>query len=242
QLLQHFKVEEAVVTANTDETGDKYLCAYIVAPPQQGATRKHRIDSSELMPYLSKVLPEYMIPSYYMQLDAIPLTTNGKTDLKALPHPELETTGYSPPRNETEEKITEIWAAILGKEKEKIGIDTHFFKAGGHSLKATAMAARIHKETDVKIPVAEIFKKPTIRELADYLRTTEKRRHHSIQPREKQQYYPLSPAQMRIYILQQMEETSTGYNMPAVFQLKGTLEKETLKKTFDGLIKRHESL
>ena len=117
-------------------------------------------------------MPDYMIPSYFVTLAAMPLTANGKIDRKSLPAPEVERAQeYEAPRNELEEKVAGIWAEILGIDASSIGIDDSFFEIGGHSLKATILVAGIHKELDVKLPLAEIFKAPRIQALAGWSAT-----------------------------------------------------------------------
>lgn len=156
QLLKHGLVKEAVVVARGDE--DKYLCAYYTAYEE--------LSISKLKDFLAKRLPDYMIPSYFVQLDAMPLTSNSKIDIKALPDPEgrksLKTL-YVEPQNEIEEKLADIWKEILGIEK--IGIDDDFFELGGHSLKATALVTQIHKTFNTEIQLKDVFEIRTIRVL-----------------------------------------------------------------------------
>ncbi|MCP4156151.1 MAG: non-ribosomal peptide synthetase, partial [bacterium] len=134
-LLKHPGIKEAVVLARETKTGDKLLCAYYVpanipAPPT----------TSTLRTYLSRYLPAYMIPSYYIKLEHFPLTPNGKIDGKALAGlqiSKLKTQTYSPPGNHIEKKLSEIWTEILKTPEGDISIDDNFFEIGGHSLKAT---------------------------------------------------------------------------------------------------------
>jgi acyl carrier protein len=108
-----------------------------------------------------------MIPSFFVQLDNIPLTPNGKVNISALPDPEPGIgKGIIPPGNEVEEKLAGIWAEILGVEKDTIGIDTNFFESGGHSLNAAVMVAKVHKELNLKLSLAEVFEMPILKDLA----------------------------------------------------------------------------
>jgi amino acid adenylation domain-containing protein len=129
---------------------------------------------SELKAYLSRLLPEYMIPMHFVQLLEMPLTPNGKIDKKALPEPtsSSEANRYIPPGNEIEEKLVEIWSEVLGIEKNIIGIDNNFFELGGHSLKVTILISKLQSELDVTLSFAEIFTTPTIRELAQHIGNT----------------------------------------------------------------------
>jgi amino acid adenylation domain-containing protein len=239
QLLQYGGIKEAVViTRNAPaERGfrsrDHYLCCYIVSDETFAAV--------ELREFLSGELPDYMIPSYFVQLEKIPLTPGGKVDRQALPAPESGEQ-FTPPRNEIEEKLAGIWSEVLGIEKGDIGIDHNFFELGGHSLRATVQAAKIHKVFNVKVPLEEIFKLTTIRRLSDYIKEAEEEKFLSVETVENKEYYPLSPGQKRFYILQQIEPAGISYNMPMIFVLNGVLDREKMENSFKGLIKRHESL
>jgi acyl carrier protein len=184
-----------------------------------------------------------MIPSFFVSIEKMPLTANGKIDRKALPAHQIRTgEDYSAPRDEVEEKLVQIWSDILGIEKNKLSIEKNFFQLGGHSLKATVMVSNIHKRMNTKIPLREIFKHPTIKGLANKIRGTEIEPHAAIEPVEKREYYPLSSAQMRLYVLQQMESASCSYNIPAAFRVEGFLNTVKLEETFLGLVRGHESL
>jgi amino acid adenylation domain-containing protein/FkbM family methyltransferase len=192
--------------------------------------------------FLKEKLPEYMIPQAFVLLDRLPLTPNGKVDRKALPEPVMESgAGYSAPGDEIETRLTEIWAEVLGSQA-LIGIDDNFFESGGHSLSATTLVARIHKVFDVKIPLAEVFRIPDIRGQAAYIRSTAKETFISINTIEEMEYYRLSSAQKRLYLLYRMDPENIGYNMPAAVTLEGKIEKQELEYIFQQLIARHESL
>ncbi|MCK4762052.1 MAG: amino acid adenylation domain-containing protein, partial [Candidatus Aminicenantes bacterium] len=259
RLLEHESVKDAVVVDLDTAEGEKYLCAYVVAErPAAGADQGGggtEVDFSvveevkqQLTPilreYLSRTLPDYMIPSRVVFLDNIPLNANGKVDRRALPEPEFEASAvqYAPPRGESEEKLVEIWSQVLGMESSSIGIDANFFEIGGHSLKATMLVAKIHKAFNVSIKLADIFRKPSIRKLSNYIGREEKSTYAAIEPASIKEYYPLSPAQKRLYILQQMESDSRVYNMPGVFLLEGKSDAGKFEKVFLNLIIRHESL
>ncbi|MCP4148550.1 MAG: amino acid adenylation domain-containing protein, partial [bacterium] len=199
--------------------------------------------------YLAQNLPDYMIPSYFLKMEKLPLTPNGKIDRKALTQYPISNIQFQTkypthiaPRNETEEKLNAIWTDILGVQKHEIGIDDNFFDIGGHSLRATIMVSKIHKEFNVKLPLAEIFKKSSIRTLAETISEFNREKYIAIQPVEKKEYYNLSSAQKRLYILQQMEPESTAYNMPYTLPLLKDSDPVKLLEVFKKLIQRHESL
>ncbi|MCP5051128.1 MAG: non-ribosomal peptide synthetase, partial [bacterium] len=136
--------------------------------------------------------------------------------------------------------MAELWAEVLEVDRETIPADTDFFQLGGHSLKATLVTSRMHQAFNVEIPLGEMFRQPTIRGLAKYIEEAESRNYSSIQPVEKKEYYPLSSAQQRLYILQQMDPDSAVYNMPQAMNLAGRFDREKLEETFNRLIRRHE--
>lgn len=238
QLLKHQKIVDTVVIGRENEEGKTYLCAYVVSPEV--------LEVSELRQFLSDKLPGYMIPSFFSQLEKLPLRQNGKVDKKMLPVPGAEANAGRciDPGDEVEQKLAVIWSELLRIDKGSIGINTDFFEAGGHSLKVTVLVSRIHKELKVKVPFIEVFKRPTIGELSQYIKETVegKEKYVSIEPKEKKEHYLVSSSQGRIFTLQQMSPESTAYNGPFAMVLDGQLNKERLQETFRELIKRHESL
>ncbi len=242
KLLTHEEIKEAVVIAKENEKGDKFLCAYYVekAGKQPGLLQSN---ANTLREYLSKSLPDYMIPYYFVPIEKIPLTRNGKVDRKALPEPEVKKgEEYIAPINELEEKLTEIWSDVLGIEKNVISMNSNFFILGGHSLKATAMVSKIHKELNAKVPLDMVFKMPTIRELSGQISKTAEEKFTSIPIAEKKEYYALSSGQRRLYFLQQMDIESTAYNVNLLLPLGKNIERNKLESTVKKLIARHESL
>ncbi|WP_459198572.1 plipastatin non-ribosomal peptide synthetase PpsC [Bacillus subtilis] len=223
-------VREAAVTVRTD-SGEPELCAYV-----EGLQR------NEVRAQLERLLPGYMVPAYMIEMEQWPVTPSGKLDRNALPAPggaaDAET--YTAPRNVTEMKLSQLWEDVL--KNGPVGIHDNFFDRGGHSLKATALVSRIAKEFDVQVPLKEVFAHPTVEGLATVIREGTDSPYEAIKPAEKQETYPVSSAQKRIYVLQQLEDGGTGYNMPAVLELEGKLNPERMDRAFKELIKRHESL
>ncbi|UCH96903.1 MAG: amino acid adenylation domain-containing protein, partial [Candidatus Aminicenantes bacterium] len=239
QLLRHPGVKDAVVLAREDTRGDKHLCAYIVGVD----TGEKKPGSDELVSYLLRTLPDYMIPAYFVPMKKLPLTANGKIDRKALPEPEANTgDSYTAPRNKIEMKLAELFSKLLGIQTEKIGIHTHFFRAGGHSLKAAQLTAKIHNAFQVIVPIIEVFKYPTIRELAEYISQSGEEEYIPIEAAEKKEYYALSSIQKRLFLVQQMEGIETAYNLAEPFIVEGQLNPQQLEQAFQLLIQRHESL
>ncbi|MCX6582106.1 MAG: amino acid adenylation domain-containing protein, partial [Candidatus Aminicenantes bacterium] len=247
RLAGHPLVKEAVVM-DLESGGDKYLCAYVV-PRACACDAVDTTVPGELKRYLAIVLPDYMIPPFFVFTERIPLTPSGKINRRALPKPEIagQKQEYTAPRDPMEEKLAEIWTEVLNINTgmAAIGIDDNFFQLGGHSLKAMILAAKIHKAFAVKIPLAQLFKSVTIRALTGYIKQKTGQKdglYTTMEAVEKKEYYPLSSAQERLFFLQQMDIGGTGYNIPILLELIGDLHIETLTETFIKLIRRHESL
>jgi acyl carrier protein len=233
-------IKDAVVVDRKDEAGDKFLCAYVVLQEVD------HFDFTGIKDSLSRSLPDYMIPSYIVPLDEIPLTPNGKVDRRSLPEPAVLTTGddCTKPENEVQRKLAIIWSEVLGIENQSIGIHDNFFRLGGHSLRATIVVSRIHKELAMKIPLAEIFNKPTIKTLSEYISENLEVnvKYTSIDPIEKKEYYPQSSAQKRLFSLEQLGDIGTSYNMPMVVELVETFDRERYQNSINALIERHQAL
>ncbi|MDQ1353902.1 MAG: hypothetical protein QG657_4211, partial [Acidobacteriota bacterium] len=241
RLLNHQEIREVVVLLKEDQKGDKYLCAYVVLDPLGELNRSSSITQA-LRNYLAATLPDYMIPSYYVKLDHMPLNPNAKIDRKALPEPAATSIeGYKPPRHEIEMKLLKLWSDVLSIEEKRIGIADNFFHLGGHSLKAVLLAAKIHKELNTRIPLKDIFQAPTIEGLAKYINDASQEKYTAIEPDEKKEYYEMSHAQARLWILDRMEKDLVAYNMPDHVQLEN-LDRRASEKAVETLIKRHEIL
>ena len=164
-LSRHPNIKQTVVTARDDQHGLKQLAAYLVLQEGQEA------GAEELRSFLRAVLPEYMVPSFFVFLDAFPLTANKKIDVRALPQPEISshTAGqpYVAPRNGMEVQLTALWQQVLGMQE--IGIHDNFFDLGGHSLKAAQLFYQLELVFGKQLPLATLFQAPTIAELASVL-------------------------------------------------------------------------
>ncbi len=164
-LSKHPAVRETVVLAREDAPGEKRIVAYVVGHPGQTVT------VSELRTHLKEKLPEYMVPSAFVQLPALPLTPNGKLDRKALPvpdgaRPELGA-AYTAPKGEVESTLVEIWQKLL--RVDRVGVNDNFFDLGGHSLLVVQAHSKLCEAIHREVPIIEMFKRPTISLLAEYL-------------------------------------------------------------------------
>ncbi|MEH2448292.1 MAG: amino acid adenylation domain-containing protein [Nostoc sp.] len=165
KLSQHAKVREALVVAWEDEQSDKHLVAYVSAHPEQTLT------ATELRGFLQEKLPQYMVPSAFIVLSALPLLPNGKLDRRSLPapetlRPELEV-AYVMPQTEIEQAIATVWQISLNVEK--IGIHDNFFELGGHSLLMVRVHTQLHEIFKIDLSLLDLFRYPTISSLAEFL-------------------------------------------------------------------------
>jgi acyl carrier protein len=153
-LLAFSGVREAVALAREDVPGDKRLVGYVAADAS--------LDMAALRTHLQQRLPEYMVPSALLRLDAFPLTSNAKVDRKSLPAPDAraELRPYVAPRDELEQQIADLWAEVL--RVDRVGIHDNFFELGGHSLLATQLVARVRSTFDVELPLRKLFEQPTV--------------------------------------------------------------------------------
>jgi amino acid adenylation domain-containing protein len=231
-------VREAVVIAREDAPGDKRLVVYLVA--HAGAT----LQAAELRTALSARLPEYMLPSAFVTLEAMPLTANGKLDRKALPAPDatsLAVREYEAPQDEIEVTLATIWQDLL--KVPRVGRNDHFFDLGGHSLLAVQLVSRIRMALGVELPLRAVFAGPALNALAEAVRVAGASTLGRIQQADRTQALPLSLSQQRLWFLDQLDKSaSAAYHMSAALRLMGKLDVAALQATLDRLVARHESL
>ena len=228
-------IEDAVVTL--DETSQT-LSAYIVSSLNDETNLASLFE--EVNEHLAKVLPAYMIPSNYMQIANIPLTSNGKIDYKKLPKPESQT--QAGPISDKERKLIKIYGEVLEIAPESISPESNFFELGGQSLKAMVLVNTIEKELNVHLSIDEVFDNPTVASLVQILGNSETSLPLIIPKAEKREYYPVSPAQRRMFFLYQLDKTATNYNMPQIYEVSGNPDTEFLMSVFKKIVARHESL
>ncbi|KAF0966501.1 Gramicidin S synthase 2 [Rhodococcus sp. T7] len=207
-------------------------------------------DPAALLAFLRQALPGYMVPSALVFLDTIPLTPNGKLDRGALPAPDFgaaaKEIAYRAPRNPPEQSIADAFADVLGGTD--IGLDTDFFDAGGNSLSATRVTARVGAALDIRVTVRDTFEAPTVLALAESLAPRMSGAGDgasagpALVPPPRPDRIPLSLAQQRMWFLNQFETSSPAYNMPAAVRLTGPLDTAALDAAIGDLIARHESL
>jgi len=244
-LGQHPGVREAVVLAHASDrlARDRYLVAYVALEVDAAA------DISELRRHLQKHLPEYMIPSQFVFLDHLPVTANGKLDRKALPAPQplhLNQDGtYITPRNSVEDTIAGIWTNVL--ELDRVGVTNNFFELGGHSLLATQVIARVKDIFQVEMPLRTLFDGPTVAQLAASVNEARAQKQGLHIPPitpvvETGKEYPLSLAQERLWLVDQLIPGNIAYISTGAVRIRGPLNEALMGRCFNEVIRRHAIL
>jgi len=237
-------VATAVVVVREDG-GDRRLVAYLTGAAAPGA--------AELRERLARRLPDHMVPAAFVHLAALPLTPNGKIDCAALPAPERNDAagarGGAAPRTPVEEILAGLWADLLGVA---VSVDDDFFALGGHSLLAVQLISRVRAVCGVELPLRSLFEAPTVAGLAAEVESALRAGPDGalpplpplvpLTPAERASGVPLSWAQQRLWILDQLNMGSTAYNMPMAVRLGGGLDVSTLVASLGEIVRRHEAL
>jgi amino acid adenylation domain-containing protein len=234
-LARHPQVREVVVVARDDGDRGKRLVAYVTP---------RGVAASELRRFLRESLPEHMVPSAFVRLDALPLSPNGKVDRKALPDPGLPGGGLAPaaPRSGAEELLAGLVAEVLGVPR--VGPHDDFFALGGHSLLATRLVARIARVFGVELPVSALFVTPTVSGLAariDQAGASLPAPPLVPVPRDGSPL-PLSFAQKRLWLLDRIAPGNPAYNVPGALGLSGPLDLAAVERSLEEIVRRHEAL
>ena len=240
-LRRHAAVREGVVVVREDRPGEKRLVAYVVG---QGG---ELLPADDLRTFLQVQLPDYMVPTAYVTLDALPRTPNGKVNRRALPVPDSTDTPahrHVAARTTTEELLVGMWMDVLAVER--VGVHDHFFELGGHSLLATQIVSRIRSAFHIDLPLRTVFECPTISELAaavDDLRSRESElQAPPLVPILREGPMPLSFAQQRLWFLAQLEPDSWFYNLSFGIRLTGPMDVAALQHSFLQVSRRHDML
>ncbi|MCK4259321.1 MAG: amino acid adenylation domain-containing protein [Halanaerobiales bacterium] len=224
-LMEHENIKEAVVLAKEN---DQYIYAYIVYA--------QKMDLSKLKTFLKDRLPEYMIPSYFVEMEKIPLTPNEKINRKALPEPQIEQSSidkYEAPRNEMEERLTQIFCEILGIED--VGINDTFFDLGGDSIKAMILMSKI-KEAGLHADITEFFSDPTIKGISKNVQEVDSISHKEVIEGE----VPLMPIQQ--WFFERNFTDSHHYNRSYRIFRKEGFDVEMVRIVFAEILKHHDAL
>jgi bacitracin synthase 3 len=233
-IKEYGDIDDVIVLAIDNKTGEKYLVGYLQS--------KKELLTSGVKDYLKKRLPEYMVPSVFIQIDSFPLTINGKIDKEALPKPEEVDLGlnYLAPTTSLEEKLVMIWQEIF--QKERIGIEDDFFSIGGHSLIAVQLLSTVYKSFQIKISIDDIFLNTTIEKLSKVIEAKTQIKFEEIKPLASREYYQTSYSQRRLWVANELSKGSPIFNLPGAYIFKGELDIKSLERAFQKLIERHEVL
>ncbi|MBF0518230.1 MAG: amino acid adenylation domain-containing protein [Nitrospirae bacterium] len=237
RIKEHHLVKDAAVIATDSDSTEKELTAFIIL--------NNTLNESQLRDYLSQTLPDYMIPTGFEFIEKFPFTANGKIDRKTLATYKKSSTSvtqdsFIAPRNRLENATASIWQSVLGHER--IGIRDNFFTLGGHSLKAMLIMSKIHKELSIELTLREIMENPTIESLALVLSRKTQSEVDEILHVERVGAYPLSHAQRRMWVLEQIEGDAGAYNMTAAYLIEGEIDVPILSKSLKILVDRHDLL
>ena len=256
-INQHGAVVDSLVAVVKTDASEQ-LVAWVVAPEKAllpdaddvagdaedaGSQQSQRDFVAELTSLAGHYLPSHMIPAAWVLLTEFPLTPNGKVDRKALPQPAFnDAVAITEPRTDLEKTIASVWCAVLGIDR--VGVEQNFFHLGGHSLLATRVAAKLTKELDRDIPVRALFEAPTIEQLAEKLFALEAETSHKppVEPCGLDTGIPLTLAQQRLFLFEQMNPGTATNNMPAAVRLKGRVNVRAIERAVAELVRRHASL
>ncbi|GAB7066951.1 non-ribosomal peptide synthetase [Mycolicibacterium hodleri] len=246
-IAAHPRVSQAAVVARPDPktSGSHQLIAYVV--PTGGLALSDE-DAASLIggvrTHLKGALPGYMVPSAIAVLDRLPLTDNGKLDIRALPQvdPATHRAPSRAPQTATEEALCRIFGDVLGLDD--VGVDDDFFDLGGHSLLSIRLIGAVRTALGVETSIRDVFDAPTVGALAalvDSQRTARAPR-PALVAAQRPEVVPTSPAQERLLILDRLGETGLAYNYPLVFRVRGPLDVEALRAALGDVVDRHEAL
>ncbi|MEM8909284.1 MAG: condensation domain-containing protein, partial [Bacteroidota bacterium] len=228
-------VKRAIVLAKKDANGIPQLIAYVIP--------ERTFDKTRIQDDLKAKLPDYMVPSIFVEMEAFPLTANGKIDRKQLPDPEqtgIDRIPFVAPRNDLERRIAEIWRERL--KLDKVGIHDDFFELGGHSLLAIRVVLSFRRKLKKKIEIKDIFEYPTIASMADFLHQLEASfTLPAIIAKERPQKIPVSDGQKRLWTIHQLEG-STHYHIHHLQRFHDHLDVDAFESAINDLINRHEIL
>ncbi|HEX7736568.1 MAG TPA: amino acid adenylation domain-containing protein, partial [Ktedonobacteraceae bacterium] len=241
-LLEQAGVREAAVAIYEQTPEDQRLVAYVVAAEPE------KLTLTELRQALAARLPDFMLPSTFQWLSALPLTPHGKLDRRALPAPDRsrpeQKTVFVAARTPLEELLAGIWCQVL--QLERVGTFDNFFTLGGHSLLATQVIARVREMAQVEVPLRTLFETPTVAGLAASITRISRQAQGDalppLLPALRQGDVSLSFAQQRLWFLDQFEPDHALYNLSAAVSLQGVLHLEALEQSLNEIVRRHEAL
>ncbi|MBE7374214.1 non-ribosomal peptide synthase/polyketide synthase, partial [Pseudomonas lopnurensis] len=217
----------------------RQLAAYLV-PTEARDGQAQQAFADEVRAALKRALPEHMVPAHLLVLERLPVTANGKVDLKALPEPVASSAAYVAPVTPLQKQLAEIWAEVL--QGEQVGLSDNFFALGGHSLLATQVVSRARKRLGLDIPLRTLFDTADLQAFADAVKSAGRELDAEIEHVDRDSPLPVSHAQHRQWLFWKLNPESTAYNTPLAVRMRGELDRQALQVALDALVARHESL
>jgi amino acid adenylation domain-containing protein len=250
-LAEHPAVAECIVRALEVAPGDTRLAAYIVPAASVRGSDPESL-RRDIQGRLEEKLPAYMVPTSFVFIEALPLTSNGKLDVRSLPSPvwERDLAGEDvAPVTETEKQLAAIWCEVLGVAE--VGRDASFFNLGGHSLLAARVIAQVRERFEIKLSVRSIFDHPTLSAFASHVDelaeiaqvpTSSDSQVPEQEPVRDRRRYPLSANQQQLLFFDQLDRGSPVYNAGLAVAISGPLRRAALERALAGVVERHEAL
>jgi hypothetical protein len=232
-------VAQCAAVVRREGAQDERLVAYVVPEPWA------QLSIDDLRQRVSLLLPDYMVPSTFMVLDALPLSPNGKVDRRSLPAPEVADSGVVPPRTEVETRVAEVVAAILNRPA--VGMERSFLALGGHSLLAASAVAMLREDLDVAVPVAALLRSGSLAEFAEQLQrrgnTSAGQPGARLRPRgDTSAPVPLARQQESVWFLDTLAGGNRAYHFQCTVHFHGDLRVDLLERALNTVIARHETL
>lgn len=233
-LARHPAVKACAVVVREDVPGDRRLIAYVVTTDIA--------PTAALREQMRELVPDFMVPSAFVPLAALPLSPNGKVDRRALPAPDAQLTAdaYVPPATATEAAVVACFAEVL--RLPRASVEDDFFALGGHSLLATQVVARLRTAFGIELPLRALFEAPTPRGLAERVDAAHRVEASAIVPIARDRELELSFAQQRLWFFEQLDPGSALYNISSALRIRGPLDVGVLARVFHEIVRRHEAL
>ncbi|MBN2444754.1 MAG: AMP-binding protein, partial [Spirochaetales bacterium] len=234
-LQNHKKIGEVRVITRGNASDNKKIFAYY--------TEKEKIKPGELREFLMEKIPFYMVPSFFVPVTRLPLTSSGKINVRELPDPQSTHNGdFIAPGSKTEKALAEIYAEILKIDSGEIYAHSNLFELGGDSLTVILLISKVREYFNVTVDVRDIFDTLTVSKLAELIDKSAKNSRESIKILETREYYDLSPAQKRLFFLHSLNSPNISYNISGAVIISGQIDISEMESIFNAIINQHDIL
>lgn len=232
-LSEHAAVRATAVIVRDDIDGDPRLIAYVV-PTADG------VSPAALRAHLRTTLPEYMVPTAFVEMPALPLSASGKLDRRALPAPTTDVSEFVAPATTEEDVVASVWREVL--RVDRVGARDNFFELGGHSLLAMRALGRIEHATGVRVSFADFAASPTVADVARRIATAARAQRAALEAPRERAGLPLSFQQELMWALESADAGHVAYNVSELARVSGALDIDALQRALDAVVARHEAL